>query len=44
IQRGDVRDTWADIREISGMLDFEPSTPLETGLERQIEYIKISFY
>lgn len=44
IQRGDVRDTWADIRKISGMLDFEPSTPLETGLERQIEYIKISFY
>ena len=40
VQKGDLRDTWADIRKISGMLGFEPSTPLEKGLERQIEYIK----
>ena len=40
VQSGDVRDTWADIRKISGVLGFEPSTPLEAGLERQIEYIK----
>ncbi|MDD3298398.1 MAG: NAD-dependent epimerase/dehydratase family protein [Firmicutes bacterium] len=41
-QRGDVRDTWADIGKISGMLGFVPSTGLRIGLKRQIEYMKKS--
>lgn len=39
-QRGDVRDTWADIKKISTILGFVPSTGLRTGLKEQLEYMK----
>jgi len=37
-QRGDVKDTFADISKIKRMLGFSPSVGLEEGLASQIEY------
>jgi UDP-glucose 4-epimerase len=31
---GDVRDSWADVSEARRVLGYEPSVPLEAGLER----------
>ncbi|MBA1336623.1 MAG: UDP-glucose 4-epimerase [Firmicutes bacterium] len=38
VQRGDVKDTFADITKINRMLGFNPSVELEAGLASQIEY------
>ena len=38
-QKGDVRDTYADSSKIEEMLGFRPLVDLETGLEKQVEYM-----
>ncbi|TCO71027.1 NAD-dependent epimerase/dehydratase family protein [Marinisporobacter balticus] len=39
-QKGDVRDTYADISEIQNRLDFKPTFSIEEGLRNQVEYMK----
>ena len=36
---GDLRDSWADISEARGVLDFEPNVDLEEGLRRTAEFL-----
>lgn len=38
VQRGDVKDTFADISKANKMLDYSPTVELEAGLAGQIEY------
>ena len=38
IQPGDVPDTWADTSDLSGDLDYRPTTPIETGVQRFIAW------
>ncbi len=38
-QKGDVRDTYADISKIKHILGFEPEINLEEGLANQVEYM-----
>lgn len=39
-QKGDVKETFADISKITGMLGFTPIFDLEKGLRNQVKYIK----
>jgi len=41
-QRGDVRDTCADMTRAQADLDFAPATPLREGLERQWRHVLAS--
>jgi UDP-glucose 4-epimerase len=36
---GDLRDSWADVREARRVLGFEPNVPLEDGLRRTAAYL-----
>ncbi len=38
--RGDVLDTWADTTKAAGELGFSPTTGLEEGLRREIEWYR----
>lgn len=40
MQPGDVRDTYADISAIQRDLGFEPTTPIEVGVPRFVEWYK----
>ncbi len=39
-QKGDVPDTWADIRKAAGDLGYAPKTALEEGLRREWQWIQ----
>jgi len=39
-QKGDVPDTWADIRKAGAELGYAPRTRLEDGLEREWRWIR----
>lgn len=39
VERGDVRDTAADIRRAQDLLHYKPRTSLEAGLEAQMEWM-----
>ncbi len=43
IQKGDVRDTYADIDELAAVTGFKPITPIEIGVKKFVEWYK-SFY
>ncbi|MCB9282499.1 MAG: NAD-dependent epimerase [Lewinellaceae bacterium] len=43
MQPGDLEETYADIRGLQDLVDFQPSTPLEVGLPRFIEWYR-AFY
>jgi nucleoside-diphosphate-sugar epimerase len=40
VQKGDVPETWADIRKAARDLDYAPKTPLEEGLRREWLWIQ----
>ena len=40
MQQGDVPITFADIDETKKVLGFNPSTPIETGIKRFVEWYK----
>jgi UDP-glucuronate 4-epimerase len=40
LQPGDVPDTWADVEELSHDVDYAPSTPVETGVRRFIDWYR----
>ncbi len=41
MQKGDVKETWADINSLQKWVDYSPSTSIEEGIEKFIEwYIK----
>jgi UDP-glucose 4-epimerase len=39
-QKGDVPDTWADIRKARKDLDYAPKTTLENGLKQEWLWIR----
>lgn len=39
-QKGDVRDTWADLSRAKDVLGYVPKVGLEEGLSQEIEYIR----
>src|SRR3990167_5500266 len=43
IQQGDVPATYADIDDLVRDVDFKPSTPIETGIKRFVEWYKAYF-
>ncbi|AUM11531.1 NAD-dependent epimerase [Ketobacter alkanivorans] len=43
IQPGDVPDTYADVDALAADVDYRPSTPVETGIERFVEWYR-DFY
>ena len=43
IQPGEVEKTWADVRELTAKFNYAPSTPVEEGIQRFIEWYR-SFY
>jgi UDP-glucuronate 4-epimerase len=43
MQPGDVPATYADIRELSAATGFEPATPVETGVQRFVDWYR-SYY
>ncbi len=40
LQPGDVIATWADVDELARDLDYRPSTPVEIGVKRFVEWYK----
>ena len=38
IQDGDVPATWADVTSLSRAVGFEPSTPLEIGVGKFVDW------
>ena len=40
MQRGDVRATCANINALQEAVGFKPSTPIETGLQRFVDWYK----
>lgn len=40
VQRGDVKDTLADISQIQRELDYKPKVKVENGLEEEIEWMR----
>ena len=40
MQPGDVYQTYADVSELMRDFDFKPSTPIEAGLARFVEWFK----
>ena len=46
IQPGDLQDTWADVSALARDVDYRPSTKLEVGVKRfvdwYLEYYEIS--
>jgi UDP-glucuronate 4-epimerase len=43
LQPGDVPDTWADTRDLAADVDYQPSTPVETGVKNFIDWY-LEFY
>lgn len=43
LQEGDVPATYADVEELIKDVDYQPSTPIETGISRFVEWYK-EFY
>ncbi|MEL6868574.1 MAG: NAD-dependent epimerase [Pseudomonadota bacterium] len=43
LQPGDVPDTYADVTDLVADVDYKPATPIETGVERFIEWYR-SYY
>ncbi len=43
LQPGDVPDTYADIHDLIQDFDYQPSTPLETGIKRFVEWF-VQYY
>ncbi len=40
LQPGDVPDTYADVAELISAVDYSPSTPIETGVARFVEWYR----
>jgi len=40
LQPGDVPATYADVDDLIKDVEFKPSTPIETGIKRFIEWFK----
>jgi len=40
MQPGDVPDTWADISALEADMGYAPSTPIETGVKRFVEWYR----
>jgi nucleoside-diphosphate-sugar epimerase len=40
VQKGDVRDTWADISKAKKILGYRPEVPIEEGLKREFHWLK----
>jgi UDP-glucuronate 4-epimerase len=40
LQPGDVPNTWADCSELAEDFDYAPSTPIEVGIERFVEWYR----
>jgi UDP-glucuronate 4-epimerase len=40
MQPGDVKETYADIAAISGDLGFAPTTPIEVGVPKFVEWYR----
>ena len=43
LQPGDVPDTYADVDALVADVDYSPSTPIETGIARFVEWYR-GFY
>lgn len=43
MQPGEVEKTWADVQELTKKIDYAPSTPVEEGISRFIDWYR-SFY
>ncbi|WP_395673008.1 NAD-dependent epimerase [Inquilinus sp.] len=43
LQPGDVPETYADVAELEAAIDFHPTTPIEVGIPRFVEWYR-SFY
>ena len=43
MQPGDVPDTWADVAELSHDTGYAPSTPVEVGIERFVDWYRAYF-
>jgi len=43
MQPGDVPDTWADVSELTRDTGYAPSTPVEVGIERFIEWYRMYY-
>ncbi len=39
VEAGDVRDTWASISRAADLIGYRPTTPLEVGLAREVEWL-----
>lgn len=44
MQPGDVPDTWADVAELSHDTGYAPSTPVEVGIERFVDWYRAYFH
>lgn len=40
IQAGDVEKTWADVSDLINDLDYKPFTPIQTGIDRFVEWYR----
>ncbi|MGI9415213.1 MAG: NAD-dependent epimerase [Hyphomicrobiales bacterium] len=40
MQQGEVKDTWADTRDLSELIGYTPQTPVETGIARFVVWYK----
>jgi UDP-glucuronate 4-epimerase len=40
LQPGDVPETFADVSELSAAIGYQPSTPIETGVRRFVEWFR----
>jgi UDP-glucuronate 4-epimerase len=38
LQEGDVPETYADVEDLMRVVDFKPSTPIETGIGKFIDW------
>ncbi len=43
MQAGDVQDTWADTSDLTADVGYQPSTPIEVGVKRFVEWY-LEFY
>lgn len=43
MQPGDVKDTWADASDLVADVGYEPSTPIEVGVQRFVEWF-VEYY
>jgi UDP-glucuronate 4-epimerase len=43
LQPGDVPDTWADTEALAADVGYQPSTPVETGVKKFVDWYR-EFY